>query len=581
MIKKLAKSIREYKKESILTPIFVSLEVVMEVIIPLLMANLIDKGMYDGNMNEVLKIGLELVGAAMLSLIFGVLSGSVAAKASAGFAKNLRKDLYYKVQDFSFSNIDKFSTASIITRLTTDVTYVQMAFQMIIRIAVRTPLMLVFSLIMAFGINKELSLIFLILIPIVGVVLGLISTKVYPIFDRVFKKYDNLNEIVEENVSSIRVVKSYVLEEKEKEKFEKTSNEIYKDFTKAEKIMALNSPVMQFAIYSALILISWFGAKIIVSSHMTALTTGELTSLLTYSIQILSSLMMLTMILVMCTMSKASAQRIVEILDEKPDLNNKKNQIEEVKNGDIEFKNVGFSYVGKKNKEVLKNINLKIKSGETVGIIGGTGDGKSSLINLIPRLYDVSEGKVLVGGVNVKDYDLKALRDQVANVLQKNVLFSGTIKENIRWGDENASDEEVERVCKLAQADEFIQGFDKKYDTYIEQGGTNVSGGQKQRLCIARALLKKPKILILDDSTSAVDTKTDSLIRKAFREEIPNTTKIIIAQRISSVQDADKIVVMDNGKIDAIGTHEELLKSNKIYREVYESQTKMTEEIPE
>ncbi len=578
MIKKLAKSIREYKKESILTPIFVSLEVVMEVIIPLLMANLIDKGMYAGNMNEVLKIGLELVGAAMLSLIFGVLSGSVAAKASAGFAKNLRKDLYYKVQDFSFSNIDKFSTASIITRLTTDVTYVQMAFQMIIRIAVRTPLMLVFSLIMAFGINRELSLIFLILIPIVGVALGLISTKVYPIFDRVFKKYDDLNEIVEENVSSIRVVKSYVLEEKEKEKFEKTSNEIYKDFTKAEKIMALNSPVMQFAIYSALILISWFGAKIIVNSHMTALTTGELTSLLTYSIQILSSLMMLTMILVMCTMSKASAQRIVEILNEEPDLKNKKNPIEEVRNGDIEFQNVGFSYVGKKNKEVLKNINLKIKSGETVGIIGGTGDGKSSLINLIPRLYDVSEGKVLVGGVDVKGYDLKALRDQVANVLQKNVLFSGTIKENIRWGDENASDEEVERVCKLAQADEFIQGFDKKYDTYIEQGGTNVSGGQKQRLCIARALLKKPKILILDDSTSAVDTKTDSLIRKAFREEIPNTTKIIIAQRISSVQDADKIVVMDNGKIDAIGTHEELLKSNKIYKEVYESQTKGVEE---
>ena len=581
MIKKLAKSIREYKRESILTPIFVSLEVVMEVIIPLLMANLIDKGMYAGDMNEVLKIGLELVGAAMLSLIFGVLSGSVAAKASAGFAKNLRKDLYYKVQDFSFSNIDKFSTASIITRLTTDVTYVQMAFQMIIRIAVRTPLMLVFSLIMAFGINKELSLIFLILIPIVGAALGLISTKVYPIFDRVFKKYDDLNEIVEENVSSIRVVKSYVLEEKEKEKFSKTSNEIYKDFTKAEKIMALNSPIMQFAIYSALILISWFGARIIVNSHMTALTTGELTSLLTYSIQILSSLMMLTMILVMCTMSKASAQRIVEILNEEPDLKNKKNPIEEVKNGDIEFQNVGFSYVGKKNKEVLKNINLKIKSGETVGIIGGTGDGKSSLINLIPRLYDVSEGKVLVGGVNVKDYDLKALRDQVANVLQKNVLFSGTIKENIRWGDENASDEDVERVCKLAQADEFIQGFDKKYDTYIEQGGTNVSGGQKQRLCIARALLKKPKILILDDSTSAVDTKTDSLIRKAFREEIPNTTKIIIAQRISSVQDADKIVVMDNGRIDAIGTHEELLKSNKIYQEVYESQTKMTEEIPE
>ena len=549
MIKKLAKSIREYKRESILTPIFVSLEVVMEVIIPLLMANLIDKGMYACDMNEVLKIGLELVGATMLSLIFGVLSGSVVAKASAGFAKNLRKDLYYKVQDFSFSNIDKFSTASIITRLTTDVTYVQMAFQMIIRIAVRTPLMLVFSLIMAFGINKELSLIFLILIPIVGAALGLISTKVYPIFDRVFKKYDDLNEIVEENVSSIRVVKSYVLEEKEKEKFSKTSNEIYKDFTKAEKIMALNSPIMQFAIYSALILISWFGARIIVNSHMTALTTGELTSLLTYSIQILSSLMMLTMILVMCTMSKASAQRIVEILDEEPDLKNKKNPIEEVKNGDIEFKNVGFSYVGKRNKEVLKNINLKIKSGETVGIIGGTGDGKSSLINLIPRLYDVSEGKVLVGGVNVKDYDLKVLRDQVANVLQKNVLFSGTIKENIRWGDENASDEDIERVCKLAQADEFIQGFDKKYDTYIEQGGTNVSGGQKQRLCIARALLKKPKILILDEATSALDNDTEEAIMEAINALHGKKTMIIIAHRLSTIRECDSVFQVEDGKI--------------------------------
>ena len=581
MLKTLLKEVKEYKRASVVTPVFMILEVLMETLIPFLMASIIDEGVNAGNMQHIYKVGGIMVIAAAVGLFAGLAGGRFGAKASAGFAKNLRKDLYYKVQDFSFSNIDKFSTASIITRLTTDVTYVQMAFQMIIRIAVRTPLMLVFSLIMAFGINKELSLIFLILIPIVGAALGLISTKVYPIFDRVFKKYDDLNEIVEENVSSIRVVKSYVLEKKEKEKFSKTSNEIYKDFTKAEKIMALNSPIMQFAIYSALILISWFGARIIVNSHMTALTTGELTSLLTYSIQILSSLMMLTMILVMCTMSKASAQRIVEILDEEPDLKNKKNPIEEVKNGDIEFQNVGFSYVGKKNKEVLKNINLKIKSGETIGIIGGTGDGKSSLINLIPRLYDVSEGKVLVGGVNVKDYDLKALRDQVANVLQKNVLFSGTIKENIRWGDENASDEDVERVCKLAQADEFIQGFDKKYDTYIEQGGTNVSGGQKQRLCIARALLKKPKILILDDSTSAVDTKTDSLIRKAFREEIPNTTKIIIAQRISSVQDADKIVVMDNGRIDAIGTHEELLKSNKIYQEVYESQTKMTEEIPE
>lgn len=581
MIRKLAKSIREYKKESILTPIFVALEVVLEVIIPLLMANLIDKGIYAGNMDEVYKIGLELVVAAMLSLLFGVLSGYVAAKASAGFAKNLRKDIYYKVQDFSFSNIDKFSTASIITRLTTDITYVQMAFQVIIRIAVRTPLMLVFSLIMAIGINKELSLIFLILIPVIGVALGIINMHVHPIFQRVFKKYDDLNEIVEENVSGIRVVKSYVLEEKEKKKFGKVSKEIYDDFTKAEKLMALNSPIMQFAMYTAIILISWLGAKIIVNSHMTELTTGELTSLMTYSIQILSSLMMLTMLLVMSTMARASAQRIVEILDEKPDLKNKENPIKEVKNGDVEFKNVGFSYVNKKNKEVLKNINLKINSGETVGIIGGTGDGKSSLINLIPRLYDASEGEVLVGGINVKEYDIKSLRDQVANVLQKNVLFSGTIKENIRWGDENATEEEIERVCKLAQADEFIQQFDKKYDTYIEQGGTNVSGGQKQRLCIARALLKKPKILILDDSTSAVDTKTDSLIRKSFREEIPNTTKIIIAQRISSVQDADKIVVMNNGKIDAVGTHDSLLKDNKIYQEVFESQTKMAGEIPE
>ena len=556
MIKKLANYIKDYKRQCIITPIFVVLEVIMEIIIPYLMAKIIDVGIQNNDVKYILEIGIFLIISAILSLTFGMLSGRFAAKASSGYAKNLRKAMFEKIQTYAFENIDKFSTSSLITRLTTDVTNVQNAFQMIIRIAVRTPLMLVFSLIMAFEINKELSLIFLILIPIVGVALGLISTKVYPIFDRVFKKYDDLNEIVEENVSSIRVVKSYVLEEKEKEKFSKTSNEIYKDFTKAEKIMALNSPIMQFAIYSALILISWFGARIIVNSHMTALTTGELTSLLTYSIQILSSLMMLTMILVMCTMSKASAQRIVEILDEEPDLKNKKNPIEEVKNGDIEFQNVGFSYIGKKNKEVLKNINLKIKSGETVGIIGGTGDGKSSLINLIPRLYDVSEGKVLVGGVNVKDYNLKALRDQVANVLQKNVLFSGTIKENIRWGDENASDEDVERVCKLAQADEFIRGFDKKYDTYIEQGGTNVSGGQKQRLCIARALLKKPKILILDDSTSAVDTKTDSLIRKAFREEIPNTTKIIIAQRISSVQDADKIVVMDNGRIAMQGGRE-------------------------
>ena len=578
MIKKLMESIREYKKDTILTPIFVSLEVVMEVIIPFLMAELIDKGIYAESMATIQKIGLALVISAILSLIFGTLSGIADAKAAAGFAKNLRKDLYYKVQEYSFSNIDKFSTSSIVTRLTTDVTYVQMAFQMIIRIAVRVPLMLVFSLIMAFNINMKLSLIFLVLIPFVGFGLYLINTKVHPIFKKVFKRYDDLNNVVEENVAGIRVVKSYVLEEKEKEKFGKISEDIYKDFSKAVKIMALNTPLMQFAIYTAIILISWFGAKMIVSSGMTEFTTGELTSLITYAVQILTSLMMLTMILVTCIMAKASAERIVEILNEKSDLTNPINPVFEVKDGSIEFNNVSFSYVGDKDKEVLKDINIKIKSGETVGIIGGTGDGKSSLVNLIPRLYDVTEGELKVGGVNVKQYDLDTLRNQVSCVLQKNILFSGTIKENIRWGDAQATDEDIERVCKLAQADEFIQNFDKKYDTYIEQGGTNVSGGQKQRLCIARALLKKPKILILDDSTSAVDTKTDSLIRKAFREEIPNTTKIIIAQRISSVQDSDKIIVMNNGKIDGFGTHEELLKNNKIYREVYESQTKGDED---
>ena len=574
MIKKLAKSIREYKKQAILTPIFVALEVVMEVVIPILMAQLIDNGIYLNSMNEIYKIGLELVIAAILSLIFGALSGTYAAKAASGFAKNLRKDLYYKVQTYSFSNIDKFSTSSIITRLTTDITNVQEAFQIIIRTAVRTPLMLGFSLIMAFSINAKLSLIFLVLIPVLGVILVFVNLKVHPIFERVFKKYDELNNIVEENVSGIRVVKSYVLEEKEKTKFGKISEEIFKDFSKAEKMIAINRPAMQFTIYMAILLISWFGAKIIVNTHMTEFTTGELTSLITYASQILSSLMMLTMVLVMCLIAKPSAERIIEMLDEDADIKNKQGAIQEVKNGDIEFNNVCFSYVKKNDKEVLKNINIKIKSGETIGIIGGTGTGKSSLVNLIPRLYDATKGEVKVGGVNVKDYDIKALRNSVACVLQKNVLFSGTIKENLRWGKEDASDEEIERVSKLAQADEFVKTFPKAYDTYIEQGGTNVSGGQKQRLCIARALLKKPKILILDDSTSAVDTKTDSLIRKAFREELPNTTKIIIAQRISSVEDSDKIIVMDNGKINGIGTHEELLKTNEIYKEVYESQMK-------
>ena len=574
MIRKLSQSIREYKKEAILTPVCVAIEVVLEIIIPLLMAQLIDDGVYGGEMNLVYKIGLELILCAVLSLIFGILSGRFAAKASSGFAKNLRKDLYYKVQDFSFTNIDTFSTSSLVTRLTTDVTNVQNAFQMTIRIAIRTPLMLITSLFFAISISPKLSLVFLVIIPILAIGLYSIITRVHPIMKRVFKTYDNLNNVVEENVAGIRVVKSFVIEEKEKKKFGKVSQSIFEDFSKAEKIMACISPLMQFAIYSCILAISWFGAKIIIQTGMTELTTGELMTMFTYSIQILSSLMMLSMVMVMIAISKSSAERIVEVLNTESDIKDPKKPITEVKDGSIEFKNVSFSYVNSKKKECLKNINVKIKSGETVGIIGGTGSGKSSLVNLIPRLYDVTEGELLVGGQNVKKYHIESLRNQVACVLQKNVLFSGTITENIKWGDENATEEDVKRVCKLAQADEFISQFPDGYNTYIEEGGTNVSGGQKQRLCIARALLKHPKILILDDSTSAVDTKTDSLIRKAFKEEIPNTTKIIIAQRISSVEDCDKIIVMDNGKINGVGTHEELLRNNEIYKEVYESQTK-------
>ena len=580
-IKKLAKSVREYKKYALLAPLIVCVEVMLEVLIPYVMAKLIDEGINAHSLEKTYLYGFILVVAAMFALVFGIAAGITAAKASSGFAKNLRKDLYYKVQTFSFANIDKFSTSSIVTRLTTDVSNVQMAFQMLIRIAIRAPLMLIFSMIMAFTINPKISLIFLLLVPILSSVVIMIGRKAFPVFESVFNKYDELNNVVEENVAGIRVVKSYVLEDEENEKFQKKSKQIYDLFTKAQRIVSFNMPTMQLCVYGAIIFISWIGARTIVLSGSTALTTGELTSLITYSIQILTAVMILSMILVMSTIATAAMERIFEILNEVPDLASPENPIMEVKDGSIEFKNVGFSYVNDENKEVLKNINIKINSGETVGIIGGTGDGKSSLVNLIPRLYDVTEGELLVGGKNVKEYDLEALRDSVSCVLQKNVLFSGTIKENLRWGNEDATDEEMIEACKLAQADGFIQEFPDRYDTMISQGGTNVSGGQKQRICIARALLKKPKILILDDSTSAVDTKTDQFIRNSFKEKIPNTTKIIIAQRIASVQESDKIIVLDNGKIDGFGNHEELLKSNKIYQEVYESQTKVGDDDAE
>ncbi len=569
MIRKLAKSVREYKKESILSGVFIIIEVIMEVLIPLIMAYLIDEGINKGNSLVIWKSSGIILIVAIISLISGVLASKYSAKASCGFAKNLREDMYYKIQDFSFSNIDKFSSSSIVTRLTTDVSYIQNAYLMVIRMALRAPLMLIFSLIMAFYINRRISLIYLGVIPFLGIALFIITNIAHPLFRKVFKTYDELNNDVQENVRGIRVVKSYVMEDYEKKKFGRISKNIYDRFSKAEKVVAWNSPIMQLSVYASILLISWFGAKLIVSNN---LTTGELTSLFSYTGAILTSLMMCSMIYVMVIISVASAERIVEILDEKPDIKNPVNGIKSVKDGSIEFKNVSFSYAKNKDKLSLKNVNLKINSGEVIGIIGGTGSSKTTLVNLINRLYDTTLGSVLVGGIDVKEYDLVSLRDAVSIVLQKNVLFSGTIIDNLRWGKKDATLKEMKDACKLACADEFIQNLPDKYNYVLDQGGTNVSGGQRQRLCIARALLKNPKIIIFDDSTSAVDTKTDANIRKSLNETLPHVTKIIIAQRIASVENADKVIVMDKGKVVAFDTPSNLLKNNKIYKEVYNSQ---------
>lgn len=573
--KTLIKSLREFKKESILSPVLVSLEVALECLIPLYMVTMLENIQKDNSLENILMYGGILLVMAAFSLVFGMLAGKYAATASAGFARNLRTDIYSRIQDFSFANIDKFSTSSLVTRMTTDVTNIQNAYMMIVRVAVRCPVMLVISLIMAFTINVKISAIFMALIPVLGVGLFIIFKKVEPIFNRVFNKYDAMNNSIQENVKGMRVVKSYVREDYEIEKFDKTAQDVRADFTLGEKIIALNTPLMQFSIWTAITLICIFGSSIIVRSGETELSSAALSSLIAFAAQILSSLMMLSMVMVMISIATSSAERVAEVLEEESTLKNPENPEYDVADGTVEFRNVSFKYSEKAERDALHNVNLKIKSGQTVGILGGTGSSKTSLVNLIPRLYDATEGQLLVGGKDVRDYDIESLRNQVSVVLQKNVLFSGTIKENLRWGNPDATDEEMEQACRRAQAHDFIMSFPDGYDTYIEQGGANVSGGQKQRLCIARALLKKPKILILDDSTSAVDTKTDALIRQAFREELPDVTKFIIAQRVSSVEDADLIIIMNNGEVAAQGTHEELLATNEIYQEVYYSQNKI------